>query len=58
MGSLGWGGVAVARLRRRWRRGGAGCVALRFVLFFDEWVVDVPGVQVVDVGSSSSWTRW
>ena len=37
--------------------GGAGLAAfvLRFVLFFDV-VVDVPVVQVVDVGSSSSWT--
>ena len=39
--------------------GGAGLAAfvLRFVLFFVE-VVDVLVVQVVDVGSSSSWTRW
>ena len=40
--------------------GGAGLAAfvLRFVLFFFDVVVDVPGVLVVDVGSSSSWTKW
>ena len=48
-------GVAVAGLRWRWRRGGAGCV-LAACAFFDV-VVDVPVVQVVDVGLSSSWTR-
>ena len=43
-GLTGWGGVAVAA--------GRG-----FVLQFnDVAVVDVPVVQVVDVGSSSSWT--
>ena len=58
MGSLG-GAV--------WRWRGCGCggggawlaaFVLRFVLFFDVGVVDVPVVQVVDVGSSSSRTRW
>ena len=53
-GLAGWGGLAVAGLRRRWRRGGAGCVVLLFVLFFFDVVVDVPVVQVVDVRSSSS----
>ena len=38
--------MAVAGLRRRWRRGGAGGA----LLFFDVAVVDVPVVQVVDVG--------
>ena len=39
--------------------GGAGLAAfvLRYVLFFEEGVVDVLVVQVVDMGSSSSWTR-
>ena len=50
---------------RQWQAGGDGAVAawrgwlrlvLRFVLFFDV-VVDVPVVQVVDLGLSSSWTR-
>ena len=48
----GGGGAAVAvAAGRGWLR-----FVLRFVLFFDV-VVDVPVVQVVDVGSSSSWTR-
>ena len=42
--------VAVAA-GRGWLR-----FVLRFVLFFDV-VVDVPVVQVVDLGWSSSWTR-
>ena len=59
-----------SRSSRRWQavawRRRAGAVAagrglaafvLRFVLFFEE-VVDVLVVQVVDVGSSSSWRRW
>ena len=57
MGSLG------GAVWRWWGCGGGGgtglaaCV-LRFLLFLFDVVVDVPGVQVVEVGSSSSWTRW
>ena len=47
-------GGAVARSRRLWW-GGAGRAAFSaaFVLFFFDVVVDVPVVQVVDVGLSS-----
>ena len=47
-------GGAVARSRRLWW-GGAGRAAFlaAFVLFFFDVVVDVPVVQVFDVGLSS-----
>ena len=52
------------RREGRWPgRGGCGgggaelaAFVMRFALFYDV-VVDVPVVQVVDVGVSSSWTR-
>ena len=45
VGECGGGGVAEG-----WRRGGAGSVAGGTLLFYDVAVVDVPVVQVVDVG--------
>ena len=48
-----WEGRVAGSRRLWWGGAEAGCVLLRFVLFFVVVVVDVPVVQVVDVGLSS-----